>query len=289
MSGTFAFVFNPKAGKKKNFELNLWLEKIIPKTISYNILEWKSPDDFNEIENQLQENNYDVVVACGGDGTVNRVAKTILNTERSLGIIPLGSGNGLARSLNIPILPEKAIEILLSGKQKRIDTASINGHSFFCTAGVGFDAHVGELFASSTTRGFWSYARISASELLRYSPLQYIIDVDGKTMETEAFLITACNAGQWGNNIYISPEAKMNDGLLHLSVVKPFPILSVAALGLRLLQKKIHQSNYVETLTGKKIVITRSTSGPIHFDGEPRRANHKIEIEIIPDSLTIIC
>ena len=269
MQKKFAFIINPNAGRKKNFSVRDFISNQITDSSLFEILDWNSPDEFNLIKQEIDSGNYECTVAVGGDGTVNRVAEAIRGTEIALGILPFGSGNGLARTLNINLKPEVAIQQLLSGKIQKIDAGKMNSHSFFCTAGTGFDAYVGSLFAQSKRRGFFTYATISTQEIFSYKATQYRITVDGKTFTRKAFLITVCNSGQWGNDIYICPEAKINDGIFHLSILNEFSKIQIPTLAINLLRKKIHHTNFTEIITGKSIIIERESESPAHTDGEP--------------------
>ena len=289
MDKKIAFVINPKAGVKKKINLEEFIKLNFGSSILFDIIIWKDKDDFASVKNQILNGNYTIAVACGGDGTVNAVAATVVNTNIALGILPLGSGNGLARSNNIPMDLKKALEVIAKGGIKKIDSGLINGNPFFCTAGVGFDAHIAEKFASSTKRGFSTYFKTTVKEYFSYKPNNYTINVDGTIKHTQAFLITIANAGQWGNNVYIAPNATIDDGILHVSVLKPFSKLAIPGVTAKLLSKKIHQSNYFESMDGKNITIQFTGQLPSHYDGEPLLANEMITISVNPLSLNVVC
>jgi diacylglycerol kinase family enzyme len=153
----YAFVINPNAGVKKKLNIETFIESNFPKSLSYDIIIWEYADDITPISNQIQQNQYQFVIACGGDGTVNMVASLLVHTKIALGILPLGSGNGLARSNGIPMDLMKALDVIVKGKTELIDSGTINTHPFFCTAGIGFDALIAHKFAESTKRGFITY------------------------------------------------------------------------------------------------------------------------------------
>lgn len=289
MSHKIAFIINPKAGVKKKIDVLEFIKSNFSKDISYDLIVWKNKDDFDSIKNQILSENYTIAVACGGDGTVNQVASVIVNTNIALGILPLGSGNGLARSNNIPLDLKKALTVISKGKIHKIDSALINNIPFFCTAGIGFDALIADKFAHSTKRGFNTYLRTTVKEYFGYNPHTYTITVDGKQQKTKAFLITVANAGQWGNDVYIAPHAKINDGILHLSILKPFSKLVIPGIAMKLLSKRIHRSTHFESLDGKHIQISFHGNLPVHFDGEPMNAEHSIDIKIQPSSLNVVC
>lgn len=284
-----AFVINPNAGVKKKIDIIEFVKSYFPETIPYDLIVWKNPYDFESVKQQILSGNYTVVVACGGDGTVNMVSSVVMNTTMALGILPLGSGNGLARSNGIPLDLEDALTVIARAEIKIIDAAFINGIPFFCTAGVGFDALIAEKFAASTTRGFLTYFKTSISEFFSYKPNDYKVTVDGQTLQSKAFLITVANAGQWGNDVYISPEASLNDGILHVSILKPFALSAIGGIGLKLFRKKIHTSAHLLSLNGKIIEIEFEGQLPVHYDGEPLKASGKLRIEVQLNALKVVC
>lgn len=288
MSRKILFIVNPNAGKKISGKLIETIRKEFPSSIHNDISIWKDREHFNEITQSLQSGNYTDAVAVGGDGTVNQVAKSILNTNIALGIVPAGSGNGLARSLGISMKTEDAIKQIALGNTRLIDTGSVNGIPFFCTSGVGFDAHIGKLFATSTKRGLQSYVKITVREIFNYKPSHYTILIDGKEIQREAFLITVANAGQYGNDFYMAPQALLNDGLFHVVVLKPFNLLNGVGTVLKVLRKKANEASLIETFTGKEIIIKRNNPDSIHYDGEPDSQGKELHYKILPHSLKVI-
>ena len=289
MAQKIAFVINPNAGVKKKINIIEFIKTHFPKQIPYDFIVWKNKDDFDSVKQQILAGNYSTVVACGGDGTVNQVSSVIAHTSMALGIFPLGSGNGLARSNKIPLDLKQALLIIEKGNIETIDGATINDYPFFCTAGVGFDALIANKFASSTKRGFITYFKTSVKEFFNYKPNSYKITIDGKIIETDAFLVTVANAGQWGNDVYIAPEAEMNDGILNVSILKPFSMLTIGMIGIKLFSKKIHTSISLQSEKGKQIVIEFDGELPVHFDGEPITVTDKLTISIMPLALRVVC
>jgi diacylglycerol kinase (ATP) len=289
MAQKIAFVINPKAGVKKKMDIGEFITQHFSKEIPYDLIVWKNKNDFEAVRQSLLAGNYDTVVACGGDGTVNQVASVIAQSNMALGIFPLGSGNGLARSNRIPLDPGKALKVIERGKVKQIDGGLINGKAFFCTAGVGFDAHIAHEFASSSKRGFLTYVKTTLKEFFKYTPQSYKITIDGKNIETKAFLITIANAGQWGNDVFIAPQAELSDGVLNISILKPFSYFSIPLMGIKLFSKKIHTSRILQSEKGKQIDISFHGELPAHYDGEPMMASGSISISIMPLSLNVVC
>ena len=288
MARKILFIVNPNAGKKISGKLIETIRKEFPSSIHNDITIWKDREHFNEITQSLKTGGYTDAVAVGGDGTVNQVAKSILDTNIALGIVPAGSGNGLARSLGISVKTEEAIKQIALGNTRVIDSGSINTIPFFCTSGVGFDAHIGKLFATSTKRGLQSYVKITIREMFNYKPSRYTIQIDGKEIKREAFLITVANAGQYGNDFYMAPQAKLNDGLFHLVILKPFSLLSGIGTVIKVLQKKANEASLIETFTGKEIIIKREKADSIHYDGEPDTQGTELHYKMHPLSLKVI-
>ena len=288
MSLSFAVIFNPRSGKKKKEDfLEIFVEKF--SKLPYEIFIWDENQKFEKIENEILSKKFNVIIAAGGDGTVNKVASFVLENDLILGIIPLGSGNGLARSINIGTDTIRAIEKIKLGFTDSIDSGKINDKNFFCTAGVGFDAHIGNLFASSTKRGLWIYIKITISELLSFVPKLYEVRYNEKSFFVTAFLITVCNAGQWGNNIFIAPEAKINDGVLNMIVLKKFPWYAAPYLTCLLLLRSIQNSKYSKSLTGKKFIIRSGQPLNYHYDGEPGISQQEIVFQLNEKKLKVIC
>ncbi|PTQ99266.1 YegS/Rv2252/BmrU family lipid kinase [Mucilaginibacter yixingensis] len=231
---------------------------------------------------------HDIVVAVGGDGTINEVASGIAGSDTLFGIIPFGSGNGLSRFLNIPLDVVLAIKSINNCRVERIDAGKLNGKYFFNMAGMGFDAHISEVFSHHKERGFMSYVRSAFSEVMSFKPDTYTINIDGKEVERQAFMLSIANSSQYGNNAHISPMASVQDGLLDVCVVKPFPVWKFLWMASIMFTKTADKSSAVEIHRGKHIRISRTSEGPIHLDGEPQIAGAELQIDIIPAVLNII-
>ncbi|MBL7909688.1 MAG: YegS/Rv2252/BmrU family lipid kinase [Bacteroidia bacterium] len=288
MKRKLLFIINPKAGKKLGPTLLPLIEQKLKGKIDYEIAIWQNINEFNAISQKLFSENFTDAVAVGGDGTVNMVAKTILNKGLTLGIIPAGSGNGLARSLGLPMKTELALDKIIEGKTRVIDSGEVNNMPFFCTSGVGFDAHIGNLFATSVKRGLKSYVKIIWKEFSSYKPKTYKLKYNNVEIERTAFLITVGNAGQYGNDFYIAPGAVMNDGLFHVSILRPFKFYEVFGLLSKILRRKADTSKLIETFACSKLIIERQEKDVIHFDGEPAFEKETVVFEINPNGLSVI-
>ncbi|WP_224999648.1 diacylglycerol kinase family protein [Cesiribacter sp. SM1] len=283
------FIMNPISGTRKKEQVPQLAEQLLNSNrYTHTIALTERPLHATELARAAAEAGAAAVVAVGGDGTVNEVAAGILHTQTALGIIPFGSGNGLARHLGIPVNTTAAIQLLNKLHTITIDGALANGRPFFCTAGMGFDAHIGKLFAGGSQRGFGSYVRLALQEFVNFSPQRYAIEIDGKKLRRKCFVVTLANAGQYGNNAYISPEANIQDGLIDLCLMRPFPALMALPMGLRLFQRSIHQSEYVEILRGEHIRISCSKSDCMHLDGEFLQMEKSLEVKVIPQCLKVV-
>ncbi len=284
-----AFIVNPISGTKSKVRVLCYIRTHPVLRNDYlQLYKTKCAGDATVAAKKFAEEGYDIVVAIGGDGTVNEVAQGLMNSNTALGIIPMGSGNGLARDLGLPMNYEKAVDVLVSGKAITIDGGTINGQHFFCTSGVGYDALVGNSFANAKSRGLITYAKISVGKFLRYKPQNYRLHVNGEELHTKAFLITIANATQWGNNVRIAPEADMNDGLLDIVIVSPFPLYAAPSLGIRIFRRAIHRSQYVQVIKTDSITIERENEGYIHYDGEPGFSGKSLKFNIVPNAVKVI-
>lgn len=225
--------------------------------------------------------DFEIIVAVGGDGTINEVASEIESTNKIMGIIPCGSGNGLARTLEVPLNNAEAIARLNLLKTVKIDVGVLNDRKkFFNMAGMGFDAHISALFASEKKRGFAGYIKSIFKEVSSYKPQQYSIYVDDVLYQKDAFMLSIANSSQYGNNAHISPAASVADGLLDVCIIKPFPLTMFPNLIYRMFNKTSDASKYVEIIKGKNIRVERVKDGPIHLDGEPFVMGQQITIQI---------
>ena len=288
MKKRVAFVVNPKSGSDRKTDRIALIKNNLSDNYDATIFEWKKIGDRDYIFKSVLEGGFDIAVAVGGDGTVSQLASALCNSDVALGIIPFGSGNGLARHLQIPMDRVAAMKLIADGVIQTIDKGIINGQDFFCTCGTGFDARIGKMFADSTTRGFWTYARLILREFRKYDRESYRITLDGKQFEREAFLVTVANAGQYGNNAWIAPGARVNDGLLRVVILKPFRWWKLPSLIRKVFFKQMQTSKYAETYTAKEIKIERADKGPAHFDGEPTEFGTELNIRVVPACLKVV-
>ena len=282
------FIVNPISGGKKKDGVPELIEKHLDAAVFKPVIVFS--DGVSHARQIAKEavNKFDLIVAVGGDGTVNEVASAIVGTDTPLGIIPFGSGNGLSRFLQIPMDAEKAIKTLSTGHIESIDSAKLNNRPFFNMAGMGFDAHISEVFSHTKKRGLLTYIKSSFEEVYKYKPQMYHLEIDGKVYEREAFMLSFANSSQYGNNAHISPNASVQDGLLDICVIKKFPLWRFVEMGIRMITKTADSTKYVEIIRGKHINVKRNGPGPVHLDGEPQIAGADIIIEVVPASLKVI-
>jgi len=282
------FVINPISGGKKKDSVPELIEKNLDNNLFESVIVFS--DGIAHARQIAKEavNKFDIIVAVGGDGTVNEVASAIKESDTVLGIIPYGSGNGLSRFLGISMDAAKAIKTLGTGRIEIINSAKLNGQPFFNMAGMGFDAHISEVFSHGKKRGFFTYIKSAIQEIAKYKPQLYHLEIDGKVYEREAFMLSFANSSQYGNNAHISPLASVQDGLLDVCVIKKFPLWRFLEMGIRMLTKTSEGTKYVEIIRGKKIHVKRSSRGPVHLDGEPQITGADMLVEIVPRSLKVI-
>jgi len=281
MPADILFIVNPVSGKKNRKARILSLLESSGGRIA--LTEYPG-----HAEILARESKESIVVAVGGDGTVNEVARGLLGTGKTMGIIPCGSGDGLALDLGISRNIRKALGTVMNGKLRTIDSGIIDGHRFFSTCGIGLDAEVSRRFASSTKRGLATYIRDAFSVWHGFNPEKIEIDVDGETFDCYPVLISVCNSGQWGNDARIAPEASPDDGLLDVMVVDMFQSVEIPVLASRLMTGRLLGSSEVHMFRGRNISIRRQSEGPAHFDGDCFTGGKCIEISIVPGSLNVL-
>lgn len=286
---SIVFIINPKAGTRNKKTVERAIEKCLDKTAFSSVIRYTEyAGHAEEIAKEESVRGTEIVVAVGGDGTVNEVGRALVGTKTVLGIIPSGSGNGLARHLRLSMNPEEAITIINTCCVTTIDYGMVNEVPFFCTCGVGFDAFISMKFAEAGKRGLKTYVEKTLQDGLRYKPETYKIEIDGETEVQEAFLIACANASQYGNNFYIAPEASTRDGLMDVTILTPFTALESPQIVMQMFSRELSKNSHVKTYRTKHFRIIRETSGPAHIDGEPTTMGNILDVEIIPSALNII-
>ena len=238
-----------------------------------------------ELASKASLAGFDLVVAVGGDGTVNEAAQGLIGTRTCMGIIPVGSGNGLARELGISMNMRKSAHTLIEGVNLQIDVCKINDQRFLCTSGIGFDAQIADQMSKASSRGLWRYIQLVIKESILYKPINVKMKIDGKPISQPVFLITFANASQFGNNAFIAPAASMTDGLIDVVVVKPFNKIWLPVFALTLFTKIIHKLPFVDCYKARAVELEWADTSIFHFDGEP--GNLAIPATITIDSAKI--
>ena len=283
------FIVNPISGTQNKEAILKSIEERLNKDVfEPTICKTQYAGHAFDIASEAVKNKVDFVVAIGGDGTINEIGRALIHTDTAMGIIPCGSGNGLARHLHIPMDANKAIDVINDANVRAIDYGVIADHPFFCTCGVGFDAFVSLKFADSGKRGLLSYLENALQESLTYKPETYEIENSNGTVKYKAFLIACANASQYGNNAYIAPQASLTDGMMDITVLEPFTVLDVPSLSFQLFNRTIDQNSRIKTMRDKKIVIHRQSEGVFHFDGDPTFGGKDLEVEIKPMGIKVI-
>ncbi|MBO7469036.1 MAG: YegS/Rv2252/BmrU family lipid kinase [Bacteroidales bacterium] len=291
MKEKILFIVNPISGHHDKSKFPSIVEKLIDKDkYDYTITLTEYGGHAVELTKQAIDNQYDIIVAVGGDGTINEVATTMIGASQTFAIVPYGSGNGLARHLHLPLKPDKVItEVINKGVKSKIDTAAMNGVPYISLAGVGFDAIIADFFAQDPHRGIKTYVKLVTKEYLHFQPKKYHLILDGKEeIDCEPFFISFANSNQFGSNAVVSPTASLNDGLLDVCIFKKPNMLQVPYVATRLLTKKIDRTHFVDIHKAQKIQVIRENDEIANIDGEAVMMPKDITVEINPLSLNIL-
>jgi YegS/Rv2252/BmrU family lipid kinase len=282
------FIINPISGGKSKINIAEEIQKqFLEPNFHIQIFYTKYKGHARELSQKLIEEQFDSIVAVGGDGTINECVSTIAGSAAKLGIIPRGSGNGLARHLKIPANLKKSIDIIKQDTHILMDYFSIDNHISANVSGFGFDAQVAHSFQNSTKRGFFNYARITLLEFMKYKSKVFKININGSEIIVDAFLISFANSSQFGNNALIAPFANVTDGLLDVVIIKPFPVIYTPMVALRLMTGTLSHSKYYECFKTEHLKISNS-SQLMHVDGEALNCNQEVEINIFKQNLKLL-
>ncbi|MEO6454401.1 MAG: YegS/Rv2252/BmrU family lipid kinase [Ginsengibacter sp.] len=297
MKRKILYFINPISGtsRKKSLE-HIIRKKTLEQKINFEILPAEKNGSYSFLKEKINKEKITDVVICGGDGTVNQVASALLGIDINIGIIPAGSGNGLAFTAKIPKQPARALNLIFEGTGKYIDAFYINNHFSCMLCGIGFDAQVAYDFALDKNRGLTTYIKQSLKNFFKASPYLFDITIKEKTFSTEAFFISVANSNQFGNNFTIAPKASLSDGLLDIIVVKKMSKV-------KLLWAVLQQINFGEVIQSEeknfnksevlyfqtdKLVIDNPSLAPLHIDGDPAITNKKLIIKILPAAFKLL-
>ena len=289
MKKKIVFIMNPISGTSSKAAVPSLIDSTLDKELfEYEIRLTERAGHASEIAAEARDNHADIVVAVGGDGTVNEVARSIVHSDTALGILPCGSGNGLARHLLLPMNLKKSIEVINACQIRDLDYGVINDYPFFCTCGMGFDAFVSMKFAESGKRGPISYAENILREGLKYEPETYTLEDETGTKQYKAFLISCANASQYGNNAYIAPQASMSDGGMDVVVMEPCDVIEASQVSFDMFNKTLDKNSKIKSFRCKKLHITRSKPGVIHYDGDPVMTGADIDVHLEEKGIKMI-
>jgi YegS/Rv2252/BmrU family lipid kinase len=284
------FIINPIAGVGGKRRLEKKIDEFFADS-DYQVVKHFTcyPSHAVEIADSYAKAGPSFIVAVGGDGTINEIARSLINTGSTLGVIPLGSGNGFARHFNLPFNLDRALNVLINGNEISADVGYLNGKPFFCTAGIGFDAETGYYYRNYTHRGFVSYLLSFAKVFGWYKAREYEIEIDGEQYSFNAFFITIANISQFGYNFYVAPRASTTDGYFDVVVVQKFPKWMAIAIALRSFVGTIHKSRYVWYRQAHHVNIrSKDRENIIHIDGEAGIMNGSLDYTIQKGSLKVI-
>lgn len=287
------FVVNPISGTTGKKAVERCIGTLLDERVyDYEIRHTQYAGHASEMARGAVRDGVDVVCAIGGDGTVNEIARSLIGSDTALAIIPRGSGNGLARHLHIPADAINAVKLINQCAIRSMDYGIINGHPFFCTCGVGFDAFISQRFAESDKRGPLTYIENVLKGGLNYNPETYDIEIEDENdihASYKAFLISCANASQYGNDAYIAPQASVRDGLMDVTILEPFTVMEAPQMAIQLFNGTIDQNSNIKTFRCKRLCIHRAGEGVVHYDGDPVMTEKDVNVEIVHDGLKCIC
>jgi diacylglycerol kinase (ATP) len=283
------FIFNPCSGRNhRDPSLLARCHAFIAENkLDASVAVTERPLHATELARRAIDDGCGLVVAVGGDGTMNEVAQALVHSDVALGLIPCGSGNGLGRHLGIPGPGRGAFRTLLHGQVREIDTGLANGLPFFNAMGIGFDAEISFRFNQLVRRGLPAYVRTALGTYFSFKPQAFII-TNGTKLTTRAFLITVANSDQYGNDAIIAPGACVDDGSLDLVAIKSVGFFNALPLAVRLFTNTLDGSPSVQRLHGSRFLIERTAPGRLHTDGETHDTTASVEVTVLPRSLRIM-
>jgi diacylglycerol kinase family enzyme len=285
------FVMNPISGDIDKAAIHEQIRVLCDERGMYaELFKTTGEDDLTRLRQHIQAHRFDAVFAAGGDGTVSLVAQALVHGTIPMGIVPLGSGNGLSKDLGIPQAPDAALLLVDSHKVQALDTLEVGGHFSAHLADLGFNALIVERFSQGDTRGPIAYARIALQEYMSYEPVRYRIETDAENWEGEAFMLTIANARTFGSNMVINPGSPMDDGRFELCLIEPFPGAAAPGVLYHLYTEGFEDSEYMRRLTCTRAVIhvPGHAEVQVQVDGEPLLLPTPLQVTIHPRSLRVL-
>ncbi|OKL38651.1 diacylglycerol/lipid kinase family protein [Pontibacter flavimaris] len=283
------FIINPTSGTSSRVDVEARIQEHLDRRkYDHSVVFTERAGHAPELARAAAGEGVEIVVAVGGDGTMNEVARGLLHTETALAILPKGSGNGLARHLGIPMGLEGALRVINKGKTTTIDSGQINGHPFFTTAGIGFDAYISSVFAGNKKRGLQTYVELVMKEVRNYRHLPVIASINGNTLDTDCFVMAFANAAQYGNNAYIAPAADIRDGLLDVCLVRRLDLVKALNLSYCMLTKQLANADSAEYFKTERVTVEAEEEMMYHADGEYLGKASEFEVKMLPLSLKVL-
>ncbi|MCF1715665.1 YegS/Rv2252/BmrU family lipid kinase [Flavihumibacter sp. RY-1] len=289
------FLVNPISGTRPKADLADLVKQTAERFKSQAIvLPTVASGDYSFVRQRIEEEAYTDVIICGGDGTVNNVMSDLRDLDIHFGIVPCGSGNGLAYCAGIPKNPQKAIELAFTGKARYIDAFLVNEQFACMLCGLGFDAKVAHDFAQQPGRGLLTYTQQTIKNYFTATTYHFEMVVEEHVIQTDAFFISVANSNQFGNQFTIAPKASLNDGLLDIVVVPkmnkailPFALMQQVRTG-QLTSALEEQTGTIQYFQTAKIQIRNKDLAPLHIDGEPKESLETLNIRILPRCVQLI-
>ncbi|NSL89123.1 diacylglycerol kinase family lipid kinase [Chitinophaga sp. Mgbs1] len=285
------FIINRKAGTDREKRLEDAIGRHLPANqYAVEITHLQYLGHGADLAKEAVNNQVDIVVAVGGDGSINEIAQGLVGSNTAMAILPLGSGNGLARALKIPLDVNKALQLIVADKQRAIDVGYANEHLFLSNAGVGFDALIAEQFKHTRKRGLMGYARLVLKSFSSYNPEAYDITIDGKKLDEKAFLLTVANGNQFGYEFKLAPSANVFDGKLDLCIMPPVRFYHLLPVSIYSLLGNIDKTRFMKHFTGKEITISSQSLQYLQVDGDavPLTGNGMVRLKVLPEAIKVV-
>lgn len=297
MNRKLLYLINPVAGTGKKENIKALIEKeSLAANFPFEIINTNAAANYNFLKEKINTEQITDVIMVGGDGTINQIVNSLRFLPVRFGIIPIGSGNGLAGAAQIPMKPKDALQLIFNGNSKKVDSFLINNQFSCMLSGIGFDAKVAHDFSSKAIRGLLTYTTQSLINFFKAQPYQFEITIEDFSFFTDAFFISIANSNQFGNNFTIAPQASLNDGLLDIVVVQKMNKAKLPFAILKQIRGNNKLEELVEEVTKKNILYFQTSSlkiknlkhAPFHIDGEPQETSDEFQIDIIKDCFDLI-
>lgn len=282
------FIINPISGVRRKDDIpSLVREYLDHNQYDFEIQYTTHKGHGSELAKEARNLAIDIVCAVGGDGSVHEIGTSLIGSNVLLAIIPIGSGNGLARHMNIPLTIKKAIHCINDQHKITMDTILVNEQAFLGVGGYGFDALIAQKFEGSRRRGLSTYFKLFFREFFKYNPINISVDANGQIKKLPVMLCTLANTKQWGNGLVVSPNSDATDGKVELILLKPFSFWRLPILAMQFLFRRSDKSALMEVISFDKATI-RVSEKIAHYDGESMATKGVLHVKVVPKSLQIL-